>query len=84
MNEALVWVGGGNSVMDPTHAGGIKNAPGGGAGDGKLHAFDLVKGTEIPNMASVPGMAAVSSSLIAANGHIYAVSAAGKVYAVTP
>jgi outer membrane protein assembly factor BamB len=71
--DAIVWVGGGNDT-----------AGGGGAGDGKLHAFDLAMGMEIANMASIPNMTCLSSSLIAANGHIYAAGSKGQVYAVTP
>jgi hypothetical protein len=38
----------------------------------------------IPNTAAIPGMAVLSSTLMAANGRIYAASNAGRVYAVTP
>jgi outer membrane protein assembly factor BamB len=73
-NDALVWVGGGSDGAPPAA----------GTGDGNLHAFDLLTGSEIPNMASIPGMAVLSSSLIAANGHVYAASDTGQVYAVAP
>jgi hypothetical protein len=72
-NDAIVWIGGGSD-----------GAGGGGAGDDKLHAFDLLTGTEIPNSASVPGMAVLSSTLIAAKGRIYAASNKGTVHAVAP
>jgi hypothetical protein len=72
-NDAIVWIGGGND-----------GAGGGTAGDGKLHAFDLASGSPIANTASIPGMAALSPSLLAAGGRIYAASNSGKVYAVTP
>jgi hypothetical protein len=70
-SEPIVWIGGGSSGN-------------GGPGDNKLHAFDLLTGTEIPNTVSVPGMATLSASLIAAKGRIYAASTQGVVYAVTP
>jgi hypothetical protein len=72
-NDAIVWIGGGNDT-----------AGGGTAGDGLLHAFDLVTGSPIANTASIPGMATLSSTLLAAGGRIYAASNSGKVYAVTP
>jgi len=71
-SDPIVWIGGGND-----------SAGGGGGGDGKLHAFDLLTGDEIANSASIPNMAVLSSTLIAANGHIYAVSNNGKVYGVS-
>jgi outer membrane protein assembly factor BamB len=74
MNDALVWVGGGSDGAPPAA----------GTGDGNLHVFDLLTGSEITNSASIPGMAVLSSSLIAANGHIYAASNTGTVYAVSP
>jgi hypothetical protein len=70
-NDAIVWIGGGSSGN-------------GGPGDNKLHAFDLLSGVEIPNTASVAGMATLSSSLMAAHGRIYAASTQGSVYAITP
>jgi len=70
-SEPIVWVGGGS-------------AGNGGPGDNKLHAFDLLNGVEIPNTASVAGMATLSSSLMAAGGRIYAASTQGTLYAVTP
>jgi outer membrane protein assembly factor BamB len=73
MNDAIVWIGGGND-----------SAGGGGQGDGKLHAYDLLTGMAIPNTASIQGMAVLNSSLIAAGGRIYAASNKGVVYAVTP
>ncbi len=73
MGDFVVWIGGGND-----------GAGGGGTGDGKLHAYDLVTGTAIPNTASIPGMAVLSPTLVAANGRIYAASNMGTVYAVTP
>jgi outer membrane protein assembly factor BamB len=73
-SDAIVWVGGGSNGAPQSV----------GSGDGNLHAFDLLTGNEITNTASIPGMAVLSSSLIAANGRIYAASNMGQVYAVTP
>jgi hypothetical protein len=73
MSDFVVWIGGGND-----------GAGGGATGDGKLHAYDLVSGAAIANTASIPGMAALSSTLVAAGGRIYAASNSGTVYAVTP
>jgi hypothetical protein len=72
-NDAIAWVGGG-----------ADGAGGGGAGDGKLHAYDLLTGTPIANSASIPGMAVLSSTLMVANGRIYAASNTGKIFAVIP
>ena len=50
---------------------------------GKNQNDKPLTGVEIPNTASIPSMATLSSSLIAAGGRIYAASTQGSVYAAT-
>ncbi len=68
-SDPLVWVAG---VGDST-----------GPGDDSLHAFDLLTGAQVFAGGSVPNMRHLSSTLMVANGRIYA-AGDGKVYALKP
>jgi len=85
---ANVWCAnsGGNSSPVITSSDGTKDAlvwVAGAEGDSQLHAFDLLTGTPVFAGGSVNNMRHLSSTLLVANGRIYA-AGDGQVYALKP
>jgi outer membrane protein assembly factor BamB len=85
---ATIWCAnsGGNSSPVITSSDGANDAMvwiAGAEGDSQLHAFDLLTGTQVFAGGSVNNMRHLSSSLLVANGRIYA-AGDGKVYALKP
>jgi outer membrane protein assembly factor BamB len=85
---ATIWCAdsGGNSSPVITSSDGTKDAlvwVAGVDGDEKLHAYDLLTGAPVFAGGTVSGMRHLSSTLMVANGRIYA-AGDGKVFAFKP
>jgi hypothetical protein len=85
---ATIWCAnsGGNSSPVITSSDGTNDAlvwVAGVDGDNQLHAFDLLTGTSVPTGGTVANMRHLSSTLMVANGRIYA-AGDGKVFAFKP
>jgi hypothetical protein len=85
---ATIWCAnsGGNSSPVITSSDGTNDAlvwVAGAEGDGQLHAFDLLTGMSVFAGGSVANMRHLSSSLMVANGRIYA-AGDGQVFAFKP